>query len=112
MLDAAHRRLAEEIGLEADTLEVAGRFKYEATSTSSGLVGAELDHVVLTRTDAEPQLDPTEADAYLWIEPAELHRYLDGDELPVAPGSARRWRWPPPAAAPGALPTQQTGDRW
>ena len=112
VLDAARRRLAEEIGLEAHTLEVAGRFEYEATDASSGLVEHELDHVVLTRTDAEPQLDPTEADAYLWIEPAELHRYLDGDELPVTP-----WFRPALAVAtaggwPARPRPQQTGDRW
>lgn len=85
VLDAARRRLGEEIGLKPDALELAGRFEYRAADEASGLVEHELDHVVLARTDAEPRLNAREADAYLWIDPAELRGYLDAGVLPVTP---------------------------
>ncbi|MGD9755563.1 MAG: isopentenyl-diphosphate Delta-isomerase [Acidimicrobiia bacterium] len=85
VLDAARRRLAEEIGLDGVVVRAAGTFRYEATDEASGLMERELDHVVVARTNDRPRLDPAEADAYLWLELPALQRYLDDGELRVTP---------------------------
>ncbi|AFY70531.1 isopentenyl-diphosphate delta-isomerase [Thalassoporum mexicanum PCC 7367] len=67
---AAQRRLQEEMGFSCDLREIFS-FVYQA-QLDRGLIEYEFDHVFLGRFDGVPQLNPEEADAYEWIEVAEL----------------------------------------
>lgn len=85
VLQAARRRLGEEIGLAPLYLKRAGQFEYRATDPASGLVEHELDHVVVGSTTRDPQLNPSEADAFCWIEVARLQHALAAGQLRVTP---------------------------
>jgi isopentenyl-diphosphate delta-isomerase len=78
VLDAAHRRLDQEMGLAADLREV-GRIRYRAVDDDSGLVEDELDHVVVGRlapAGQVPRPDPAEVSSWRWLDPAELRAAL------------------------------------
>lgn len=85
VLDAARRRLPEEIGLLPEELFVVGRFEYRAADPRSGFVEHELDHVVVGFSDDEPTLNPAEADAYRWITFERLAQTLTEGRLAVTP---------------------------
>ena len=70
VLDAAHRRLQEEMGLTSD-LSPAFSFIYRI-AFDNGLIEHELDHVLIGRTEASPAPHPDEADAWRWIQPDAL----------------------------------------
>lgn len=57
--DAARRRLAEEMGIDA-AIEPFGVFRYSAQCGE--LVENEIDHLFIGYSDAEPKPDPEEAD--------------------------------------------------
>lgn len=64
-LDAAHRRLSEELGFDCP-LEFAFTFRYRA-DVGPALVEHELDHVFIARCDATPAPDPAEIAAVEWV---------------------------------------------
>jgi isopentenyl-diphosphate delta-isomerase len=68
---AAHRRLGEELGIDAEISE-AFAFVYRAEDPASGLTEHEFDHVFLGTFDGEPNLNLSETDAYRWISRADL----------------------------------------
>ena len=68
--DAAHRRLMEEMGMQAPLKEVFS-FVYKA-SLEHGLTEYEFDHVFTGYSDAAPLPDVTEAGAWKYIELDEL----------------------------------------
>lgn len=68
--DAAHRRLREEMGIEAD-LDFSHTFIYK-TELEDGLVEHELDHVYVGIFDGSPVPDPAEADQWKFIPMSEL----------------------------------------
>lgn len=80
---AAHRRLREEMGMEAE-LEFLFTFTYRA-ELDRGLVEHELDHVFGAITDASPQPDPAEVAACRWLSPEALGRELQDDPGIFAP---------------------------
>ena len=62
--DAVRRRLAEELGLDADlALEAAGTVLYRVTDTATGLVEHEYDHLFVGRLVGVPEPDPEEVAA-------------------------------------------------
>ncbi len=65
-LDAAHRRLQEEMGFDCDLTEVHS-FVYK-TEFPNGLIEHEYDHVLVGISDQPPVLHPEEADDWKWIE--------------------------------------------
>lgn len=79
---AAHRRLREELGFDAE-LEEGFSFVYRAHDPVSGLTEHEFDHVFVGRYYGEPRPDPEEAEDWEWVGPAGLvadlernpHRY-------------------------------------
>jgi len=66
VLDAAQRRLRDEMGIVGCELEVVGSFIYRA-ELSEGLVEHELDHVVVGRWTGNPQPDAREVSAWRWM---------------------------------------------
>ncbi len=70
VLEAAHRRLQEEMGFDCDLRE-AFNFTYKA-ALDNDLTEYELDHVVLGRFNGEPNLNPDEVAAYKYMNWEEL----------------------------------------
>lgn len=64
-IDAAHRRLMEEMGFDCDIEEVFD-FLYKA-ELDKGLTEFELDHVFIGRYDADVNLNLDEVMGYKWI---------------------------------------------
>ena len=61
--EAARRRLAEELRINSDGLEVRGAFWYRAEDAASGLAEHEYDVVLVGRIDGAVRPDPSEASA-------------------------------------------------
>lgn len=87
VVDAASRRLVEEIGVRDVELTEIGVYLYRADDPLTGRVEHEYDHVVLGRIDANTQIlpDPAEVAALRWQQPAALREALDRDPDPYAP---------------------------
>jgi isopentenyl-diphosphate Delta-isomerase len=65
LLDAAKRRLDFEMGMNCP-LKTLFSFVYKI-EFDNGLVEHELDHVLIGRSDENPNLNPDEASEYKWI---------------------------------------------
>jgi isopentenyl-diphosphate Delta-isomerase len=74
-LEAANRRLMEEMGLKAP-LRKLFHFTYKA-ELDNELTEHELDHVFLGVTDDEPVINPDEVKEWKYISWEQLHRELD-----------------------------------
>jgi isopentenyl-diphosphate delta-isomerase len=70
ILDAAHRRLREEMGFDCNMVEVFN-FMYRC-DLGNGFTEHELDHVVFGRYDGQPTLNPEEVKDWHWIGLKEL----------------------------------------
>ncbi|MGV3761530.1 isopentenyl-diphosphate Delta-isomerase [Parapedobacter sp.] len=68
--DAAHRRLREEMGMEAD-LSFAFTFQYRAVF-DNGLTEHELDHVFVGRSNDLPSPNPAEVANYRWLSQPDI----------------------------------------
>jgi isopentenyl-diphosphate delta-isomerase len=66
VLDAAQRRLAEEMGIACPLLERAA-FPYRA-DLGAGLSEHEIDHLLIGRYDGDPEPDPTEVSEWKWMD--------------------------------------------
>jgi isopentenyl-diphosphate delta-isomerase len=64
LIDAAHRRLEEEMGFDCD-LRGGYAFIYRA-DVGNGLVEHEFDHVFVGRFDGQPRPDATEVHGWAW----------------------------------------------
>ena len=86
VVSAAHRRLAEEIGLGAVPLIEAGVYSYRAADPVSGRIEDEYDHVLIG-TVRSPTLepDPAEVADLRWVTPVELREYLHSRPDDYAP---------------------------
>lgn len=69
-LDAAHRRLIEEMGFDCGLEEVFA-FEYEAPM-DHGLAEHEYDHVVFGRYEGKPEPNPDEVQGWKWMDLDEL----------------------------------------
>ncbi|OYQ63061.1 isopentenyl-diphosphate delta-isomerase [Pseudanabaena sp. SR411] len=65
-LDAAHRRLQEEMGFDCELQELFS-FVYRA-QLDHELTEYEFDHLLLGYSDHEPVLNPEEAEDWKWID--------------------------------------------
>ncbi len=74
-LKAAHRRLAQEMGMAAP-LEFAFRFQYEAPF-DNGLIEHEVDHVFIGRSSEQPRMNPEEVQNYRWLSYHEVAAEVD-----------------------------------
>ena len=77
IVDAATRRLAEELGLDGVALRPVGVYRYHASDPATGRVEHEYDHVLVGRVDSitlHPTLapDPAEVAAVRWAAPQEI----------------------------------------
>lgn len=64
LAEATKRRLAEEMGMVCELEEIFS-FIYKS-SFSNGLTEHEFDHVFVGQFDGEPNLNPSEAEAWRW----------------------------------------------
>lgn len=69
-LEAAHRRLREEMGFDVPLQEVFS-FVYRA-ELDTGLTEYEYDHVLVGEFSGEPLCNPQEVDDWRWISPEAL----------------------------------------
>jgi isopentenyl-diphosphate Delta-isomerase len=65
LLEAAHRRLNEEMGFDCPFEEVF-KFQYQ-TNFEHGLIENEIDHIFVGQHDSEPVLNPVEASDWKWM---------------------------------------------
>lgn len=65
ILDAAHRRLQEEMGFDCP-LEESFTFSYKAT-LDNDLIENEFDHVLFGKYDGEPLINTVEVCEYKWV---------------------------------------------
>ena len=70
VVDAAHRRLKEEMGFDCALSELF-TFVYKV-KFANGLSENEFDHVLMGKFDGTPKPDPEEAESFRWIDPDEL----------------------------------------
>ncbi len=69
-LDAAHRRLSEEMGIKTD-LAFSFKFTYKAPFNNM-LTEHEIDHVFTGKTDAVPIINRTEVESYKYMSISEI----------------------------------------
>lgn len=81
LIDAAYRRVREELGSDAADLRDVAAFAYRA-EFENGLCEYEYDHVLVGRCAGDPDPDPTEASEVRWVGLGELASELA--ERPVA----------------------------
>ncbi len=88
LVEAANRRLGEELGISPVALAECGVHLYRATDPVSGRVEFEYDHVLRGSLPAGAELrpDPAEVAELRWSDPAET-----AAELLVAPGRYAPW---------------------
>jgi isopentenyl-diphosphate Delta-isomerase len=88
VVDAAARRLAEELGLRSVDLAPIGVYVYRAPDPITRRVEHEYDHVLLGHVPAEPAVrpDPSEVAALRWADPSRL-----ADEMVAAAWSYAPW---------------------
>ncbi len=74
-LEAAHRRLVEEMGFDTD-LEEKFAFVYKA-AFDNGLTEHEFDHVLVGNYNNAPVLNPEEAANWRWVSLEEVKKDID-----------------------------------
>jgi isopentenyl-diphosphate delta-isomerase len=86
LVDAAQRRLAEEMGVTC-ALRPVGSFTYRARV--GDLEEHELDHVLVGRHEGDPRPAASEVDAWRWVAPAEAVAELAAGPERFTPWFAR-----------------------
>jgi isopentenyl-diphosphate delta-isomerase len=73
VVDAAARRLSEELGVTGVVLREVGVYTYRATDEATGRVEHEYDHVVVGRADVlDLAPDPAEVASTQWVPASSL----------------------------------------
>ncbi|MEV6634294.1 isopentenyl-diphosphate Delta-isomerase [Actinoplanes sp. NPDC051470] len=87
LVDAAARRLEEEIGISGVTLSVVGVYPYYAEDPASGRVEYEYDHVLIGTVPAAVPTgpDPAEVAALRWAPADELRDQVAADSRTYVP---------------------------
>jgi isopentenyl-diphosphate delta-isomerase len=75
VVDAAARRLSEELGVSAPLQEV-GVYLYQAADPDTGRVEFEYDHVLTGPFEGPVRVDPAEVAETEWVRPDELAERL------------------------------------
>lgn len=70
LLDAAHRRLKEEMGVDCP-LHPLFSFIYRA-ELDKGLIEHEFDHVFVGTLEENPQPNPTEVSQWIWVDSTQV----------------------------------------
>ena len=100
VMTAARRKLVQELGYAASTVaqlefEHIGSFEYSCRWDSEW-TEYEIDHVLVARTDAEPQPNPNEISEILWVDSTELEEMVSGkgdwQNRDVAPWFKMIWK--------------------
>jgi len=73
-IDAAHRRLMEEMGFDCEIKEVFS-FTYKA-DVGQGLTEHEFDHVFIGKYDNDPFINPDEVNDWKFIPMAEIKKNM------------------------------------
>jgi len=73
-LNAAHRRLKEEMGFDCPLDEIFG-FVYKV-KFENGLWEHEYDHVIIGRFNGEPTINSSEAENWRWVRINELKKEI------------------------------------
>ena len=86
-VDAANRRLAEELGIGPVALTEIGVYRYRADDPATGRVESEYDHVLLAEIDPATPLtpDPAEVAGWRWVARDELRGDLRANPDAYAP---------------------------
>ena len=84
LIAAGRRRLGEEMGMDAP-LRPAGVFRYEAADYETGLVEAEIDHVIVGTSNSEPSPNSSEVSAVEWVDVDVIRDRLDTTPNVFAP---------------------------
>lgn len=84
VLDAGRRRLADELGMDCELVEVA-TLRYEARDDASGLVEREVDHLLVGVSDAAPAPNPREVDAIRWAAAEDVLSDVAADPASYTP---------------------------
>ncbi|MEH0935741.1 isopentenyl-diphosphate Delta-isomerase [Micromonospora psammae] len=87
LVEAANRRLAEELGAEPVALTEVGVYLYYAEDPATGRVEFEYDHVLRADVPADVTVrpDPDEVSELRWTDPAGLLAEIDADPRSYAP---------------------------
>jgi isopentenyl-diphosphate Delta-isomerase len=87
VVDAATRRLGEELGVRSVRFTEIGVYVYRAADPVTGRVEHEYDHVLVGRvpSDLTPAPDPAEVSEVSWSEPAALLEEIENRPDDYAP---------------------------
>lgn len=96
VVDAAARRLTEELGVPPLPLTEVGVYLYRASDATTHRVEYEYDHVLLGRVDSSLSLtpDPAEVASLDWADPTQLIADIEAAPARFAPwldGVTRTW---------------------
>ena len=83
ILQAAHRRLKEEMGFDCEMKEVFA-FEYEA-AMDKGLTEHEYDHVLFGTYNEDPKPDPKEANGWKWMSLEDLNEEIKNNPSAYTP---------------------------
>jgi isopentenyl-diphosphate delta-isomerase len=83
VIDAAHRRLREEMGFDCE-MEEKFAFTYLA-DVGNGLTESEYDHVLFGTFEGDPKPNPNEAMAFRWVGLDELDDEIKRDPEEFTP---------------------------
>jgi isopentenyl-diphosphate delta-isomerase len=82
-VQAAHRRLKEEMGFDTELNEVFA-FEYEAKMDKE-LTEHEFDHVIFGTYESDPKPNPDEVQAWRWISLGALKEELENNQKSYTP---------------------------
>lgn len=121
LVEAANRRLGEELGTGPVDLTEVGVYVYYAEDPATGRVEFEYDHVLRADVPADLRTvpDPDEVAELRWVDPTELEADLDADPRAYSPwlgGVLNRLLRPTSgpagaAAIPSGVPTDEGSER-
>lgn len=78
VLEAASRRLMEEMGMTCNNLEYKFKFEYKA-ALDHGMTEWEIDHVVFGISDSQPNLNSEEVQDYKYVSLEELDQSINSE---------------------------------
>ena len=84
IIDAAHRRLFEEMGMTCDMV-IKTNFIYQSPF-DNGLIEHELDYVLIGKTTQQPTINKEEVESYQWQSVADIKT-----DIALNPNSYTTW---------------------